>query len=80
MDADQVPHWIRAHFVMEERWGELEAEHSAAAQAVHLAEAWGMVRCARSFSPEHRKAVQFTCRISLLLSRFKGDAAPWHIL
>lgn len=50
MDADQVPHWIRAHFVMEERWGELEAEHSAAAQAVHLAEAWGMVR-ARSLSP-----------------------------
>jgi hypothetical protein len=44
VDADQVPHWIRAHFVMEERWGELEAEHSAAAQAVHLAEAWGMVR------------------------------------
>lgn len=44
VDADQVPYWIRAHFVMEERWGELEAEHSAAAEAVQLAEAWGMVR------------------------------------
>ncbi|BDA49927.1 hypothetical protein COCOBI_15-0550 [Coccomyxa sp. Obi] len=42
VDADQVPYWIRAHFMMEERWGELEAEHSAAAQAVNLAEAWGM--------------------------------------
>ncbi|CAL8465543.1 g5079 [Coccomyxa elongata] len=44
IDADQVPYWIRAHFMMEERWGELEAEHSAAAQAVSLAESWGMTQ------------------------------------
>lgn len=44
VDADQIPTWIRAHFMMEERWGELEAEHQAAAQAVQLAESWGMVR------------------------------------
>lgn len=35
--------------MMEERWGELEAEHSAAAQAVSLAESWGMVRTQSSF-------------------------------
>ena len=43
-DPERVPPWIRAHFVMEERWGELEAEFYAAADAVQLAEAWGTVR------------------------------------
>jgi hypothetical protein len=46
-DPDRIPPWIRAHFVMEERWGELEAEYFAAKEAVKLAEAWGTVsRCA----------------------------------
>ena len=43
-DPDRVPPWIRAHFVMEERWGELESEYYAAAEAIKLAEAWGIVR------------------------------------
>ena len=39
----RLPYWIRATFIMEERWGELEAEFNAAKDAVQLAEEWGVV-------------------------------------
>lgn len=39
----EVPPWIRAHFIMEERWGELEAEYQAARDAMAIAESWGRV-------------------------------------
>jgi len=41
----RLPYWIRATFIMEERWGELEAEFNAAKDAVPLAEEWGVVSC-----------------------------------
>ena len=42
-DPYRLPYWIRASFIMEERWGELEAEFNAAKDAVQLAEEWGVV-------------------------------------
>ena len=42
-DPYRLPYWIRANFIMEERWGELEAEYNAAKDAVQLAEDWGVV-------------------------------------
>ena len=42
-DPYRLPYWIRATFIMEERWGELEAEFHATQDAVQLAEEWGMV-------------------------------------
>ena len=42
-DPYRLPYWIRATFVMEERWGELEAEFHATQDAVQLAEEWGVV-------------------------------------
>ena len=44
-DPDRLPYWIRATFIMEERWGELEAEFNAVKEAVPLAEEWGVVSC-----------------------------------
>ena len=42
-DPYRLPYWIRASFIMEERWGELEAEFHATQDAVQLAEEWGLV-------------------------------------
>ena len=42
-DPYRLPYWIRASFIMEERWGELEAEFNAGKEAMHLAEDWGVV-------------------------------------
>ncbi len=42
-DPYRLPYWIRATFIMEERWGELEAEFHATQDAVQLAEEWGVV-------------------------------------
>ena len=47
-DPYRLPYWIRASFIMEERWGELEAEFNAAKDAVQLAEEWGVVRVCAS--------------------------------
>lgn len=44
-DPYRLPYWIRASFIMEERWGELEAEFHATNDAVQLAEEWGVVSC-----------------------------------
>ena len=42
-DPYRLPYWIRASFIMEERWGELEAEFNAGKAAMQLAEDWGVV-------------------------------------
>ena len=42
-DPYRLPYWIRASFIMEERWGELEAEFNAGKEAMQLAEDWGVV-------------------------------------
>ena len=45
-DPYRLPYWIRASFIMEERWGELEAEFNAGKEAMRLAEEWGVVSIA----------------------------------
>ena len=54
-DPYRLPYWIRASFIMEERWGELEAEFNAGKAAMQLAEDWGVVSIAppRLCAPEH---------------------------
>ena len=47
-DPYRLPYWIRASFIMEERWGELEAEFNAGKAAMQLAEDWGVVSMAPS--------------------------------
>ena len=42
-DPYRLPYWIRASFIMEERWDELEAEFNAGKEAMRLAEEWGVV-------------------------------------
>ena len=63
-DPYRLPYWIRASFIMEERWGELEAEFNAGKEAMQLAEDWGVVSitpflpCMPSCSDFHGKRQQ----------------------
>ena len=70
-DPERVPPWIRAHFVMEERWGELEAEYYAAAEAVQLAEAWGTVRAPGS-EPKEALGYQYAAAEAVRLVEVWG--------
>ena len=63
-DPYRLPYWIRASFIMEERWGELEAEFNAAKDAVQLAEEWGVVS---------------SCALSGLLLPAKSRCCPWSV-
>jgi hypothetical protein len=39
----EIPPWIRAMFIMEERWDELEEQFREGRDAMKLAESWGLV-------------------------------------